>query len=124
MKLRNMILAIGVVGLLAPASLLAEDAAATPATTTPATAAPAEKSADNTAAPKEEAKEAEKPAAKAKPKSSALCARSTGSILRPSPKSGCTASTQPMRTFTQDDIARTGEMNVASALRKLDPSIH
>ena len=119
MKLRNLILAVGLVGLLAPAAVLAADTEATPAT-----AAPAEKSADNTAAPKEDTKEAEKPAPKAKPKSSALCARSTGSILRPSAKNGCTASTLPMRSFTQDELQSTGEIDIATALRKLDPSFH
>ena len=117
MKLRNLILAASVLGLLTPAAILAADTAEA----TPTAAAPSEKSADSNTAPKEDAKEADKPAPKAKPKSSALCAPSTGSILRPSAKNGCTASTQPMRTFTQEDIERTGETSVAQALRKLDP---
>jgi hypothetical protein len=120
MKLRNLMLAIGVAGLLAPVSLMAADPETTPA----ATAAPTEKSVDNTAVPSEGAKETDKAAPKAKSKSSSLCAPSTGSILRQSAKNGCRASTLPMRSFNQDDLQRTGEIDIAQALRKLDPRFY
>jgi hypothetical protein len=34
------------------------------------------------------------------------------------------ANSQPGRSFSRSDIDRTGEVNLADALRKLDPSIH
>lgn len=106
MKPRNLLVVAAFLGLLAPASLLAADAASDPAAVSNTAAAPA-KVAD-----------AHKPKA-------ANCDRVTGSIIRPSAKRECkSASSQPMRTYTQEDIQRTGEMDVANALRKLDPSIH
>lgn len=56
-----------------------------------------------------------------KPKAT-QCEKVTGSIIRPSEKKECkSASSQPMRTYTKEDIDRTGEISVAQALRKLDP---
>ena len=102
MRLRNLIIGVGVLGLLAPASLLAADAPSDTAVT--ATVDTAVKAADAT-----------------KPKAT-QCEKVTGSVIRPSEKKECkSASSQPMRTYTKEDIERTGEISVAQALRKLDP---
>jgi len=52
-----------------------------------------------------------------------LCLRETGSRVRASDRSrrGCT---ELGRVYTRDDIASTGEVDIADALRRLDPSIH
>ena len=89
MKLRNLMLTLGVAGLLAPAALLAAD------TTAPA-------------APKE------------KTKASAPCERISGSIIRPTMKNGCKPTAQPFRTYTAEDLERTGETDLNQALRKVD----
>jgi hypothetical protein len=104
MKLRNLIIGVGVLGLLGPASLLAADTASdTPAVATATAAAPT-KVADAT-----------------KPKAT-QCDKVTGSVIRPSKRSDCKSTgALPMRTYTQEDIERTGEISVAQALRKLDP---
>ncbi|MBS0194691.1 MAG: hypothetical protein JSR34_10625 [Proteobacteria bacterium] len=59
----------------------------------------------------------------------AFCLRETGTHVRSiSPKAHhdraveCVGS--PGRTYTREDIERTGAVNTADALRKLDPSIH
>ncbi len=118
--------AFGVAGLLAPASLMAADAAAPPPATDAATTAvaPATAEAPAAAAPKEGVKEAEKADQKAKPKSTTYCSPATGSLLRKPAKNGCTASAQPLRTYSQDDLQRTGEIKISQALRKLDTSIY
>jgi hypothetical protein len=58
----------------------------------------------------------------AKPKATGPCDRVTGSNITPSRKDGCKSSVQPNRTYTKDDIDRTGETDLAQALRKMDPS--
>lgn len=50
------------------------------------------------------------------------CIRHTGTRLKVRDKNGCIA-TAPGRSYSRDDIERTGETDVADALRRLDPSI-
>jgi hypothetical protein len=77
--------------------------------------APAETSATETTA----AETAAKPDTADNAKKPAPCEKVTGSRVRPSSRD-C-ASTKPFRTYTADDLERTGEMNMSDALRKLDP---
>ena len=48
------------------------------------------------------------------------CLRQTGSRIQSRAKQDCTAYG---RRYDRDDLQRTGEVDVASALRKLDPSV-
>lgn len=49
-----------------------------------------------------------------------MCVRDTGSLLKP-PKGQCL----PVNgnSYSRKDLMRTGEMNVSSALQRLDPSV-
>ena len=49
------------------------------------------------------------------------CLRDTGSRIPRNNKNACMG--DPGRTYTHEDIARTGAIDVADALQKLDPSI-
>ncbi|TZF90288.1 hypothetical protein [Cognatilysobacter lacus] len=57
-----------------------------------------------------------------------FCLRETGTLIRRrAPKTGardgrCT-SMQTGRVYTQDDLRSTGQVDIASALRMLDPSV-
>lgn len=51
-----------------------------------------------------------------------FCARDTGSRIVPRDKDGKRCMTFG-RVYTQDDIQRTGAVDLADALRKLDPAI-
>jgi hypothetical protein len=74
--------------------------------------------------------------AKKPPVSDAYCLRHTGSriISRSEDKADANAATARKsrtcnngaigRAYTRDDLDRTGEIDLADALRKLDPSIH
>jgi hypothetical protein len=75
--------------------------------------------------------EAGKKATEEKPQKveSVECATVTGSRIKaakPSKekdKAGkCAVSSTPMRTYTKDQIEMTGEMDIADALRQLDPA--
>lgn len=95
---------------------------ATPAADTAAAAAPADGA---------QADDARKP-----PVSDAYCLRHTGSRItsRSAEKADANAATARKsrtcnngaigRAYTRDDLDRTGEIDLADALRKLDPSIH
>jgi len=48
------------------------------------------------------------------------CLRQTGSRIHSQAKQGCTAYG---RRYDREDMQRTGEVDVASALRKLDPAV-
>lgn len=61
---------------------------------------------------------ADTPVATKKPKA---CEPVSGSHIRPSTARNCETLAQPMRSYSAEDIQRTGEMNLAQALRKLDP---
>ena len=100
MKLRNLALTFAIAGLLAPVTLLAADPAK------PAT----EQAADRTAP--------------AKPRHPASCENVSGTRILPNPKNACRSAIQPMRTYTKEDLDRTGEIDMAEALRKLDPIFH
>lgn len=55
----------------------------------------------------------------------AHCVRETGTRIRTrvqSPGAHCQA-VGPGRAYTRDDLDRTGEINIADALRRLDPAI-
>lgn len=54
------------------------------------------------------------------PVDSRMCVRDTGSHLRP-PKGKCLPVAG--NSYTQEDIRRTGAMNVGQALQMLDPSV-
>jgi hypothetical protein len=61
------------------------------------------------------------PAASAKAKKP-TCETSTASRIQASPAQNCRQnSSSPTRTYTQEDLQRTGEINTVEALRKLDP---
>ncbi|MEO8306604.1 MAG: hypothetical protein ABI616_01020 [Pseudomonadota bacterium] len=100
MKLRMLILSVGIAGLLGPATILAAD-------TEPTKPAPTDQA-----------------SAKPKTKTYVGCDRVTGTAIRPSTKNDCKSSVQPYRVYTQDELQRTGESNIADALRKLDPIFH
>ncbi|KRB06638.1 hypothetical protein [Lysobacter sp. Root690] len=53
--------------------------------------------------------------------SDAYCLRQTGSRIQSKAKQDCAAHG---RSYSRDDINGTGEVDVASALRKLDPAVH
>jgi hypothetical protein len=92
MKLRNLILACGISALLAPVALLAADTETKPATE-----------------------------ATAKPKHAMRCDSVSGTRIQPSPKDNCKSSITPYRSYSKDDIDRTGKTNLAEALREIDP---
>lgn len=50
------------------------------------------------------------------------CLRHTGSRLQPRGKDGCIAGAG--RSYSRDDLDRTGEVDVGEALRKLDPRLY
>lgn len=52
------------------------------------------------------------------------CLQHTGTRIAPRKDKQGRCALGPGRVYTNDDIARTGETNVADALRKLDPSIY
>lgn len=53
--------------------------------------------------------------------SDARCLRQTGSRIQSKSKQDCAAYG---RSYSRDDLNGTGEVDVASALRKLDPAVH
>mgnify|MGYP003579749262 FL=1 len=59
------------------------------------------------------------------PKSSSVgCVKETGTHLRPrDPKTGKALCIGPGRSYTREQIDRTGQTDLADALRRLDPSI-
>ena len=51
------------------------------------------------------------------------CDQITGSrIIRPQNRTRCADSSQPLKIFSAEEIQTTGETDLASALRKLDPA--
>lgn len=78
------------------------------------------------------AEEAGKKAAEEKPQKveAVECQTVTGSRIRAKPakqkdKEGkCAAGSTPLRTYTKDQLEMTGEMDLADALRQLDPAFH
>jgi hypothetical protein len=53
----------------------------------------------------------------------AKCAAVTGSHIRPKVENGCEAR-KPNRSYTLEDIQRTGEIDLNQALRRLDPMFY
>lgn len=76
----------------------------------------------DTGAPAETAR----PAKPAKAKSAdADCQNISGSRVRPAEGRSCDSSSfGPLRTYTRRDIEMTGALDLAEALRKLDPVFH
>ena len=95
MRLRNLILACGISALLVPVTLLAAD---------PETKATTETT--------------------LKPKHGVRCESVSGTRIQPSPKVDCKSSITPYRSYSKDELDRTGETNLAAALRELDPIFH
>ncbi len=62
--------------------------------------------------------------AAAKPARPKACEYISGSRMRPSVADGCRTASGPLRVFTQEDLQRTGEIDMNQALRKLDPIFH
>ncbi len=60
----------------------------------------------------------------AKPARPKACENISGSRIRPSLAEGCRSASGPFRVFTQEDLQRTGEIDINQALRKLDPIFH
>lgn len=48
------------------------------------------------------------------------CEAISGSRIRPSAANNCQSAHGPLRTFTNEDLQRTGEIDINQALRKLD----
>ena len=67
---------------------------------------------------------AAKETADAKPARPKACEYISGSRMRPSLAEGCRTASGPLRVFTQEDLQRTGEIDMNQALRKLDPIFH
>jgi len=61
----------------------------------------------------------------AKPHASNVgCVKETGTNIRPrDPKTGKALCVGPGRTYTREQIDRTGQTDLADALRRLDPSV-
>jgi hypothetical protein len=49
------------------------------------------------------------------------CAAVSGSHIRPRKENDCKTNVGPMRSYSQEDLQRTGQIDVADALRRLDP---
>lgn len=56
-----------------------------------------------------------------RPARAKACEQSSGSRIRSTPATGCRTSAGLLRTYTQEDIQRTGETDINEALRKIDP---
>ena len=69
--------------------------------------------------PRQQSLDATKVAANQKPVSMIGCTHDTGSRIQRK-ENECSG---PGRTYTQEDLQRTGDINAADALRRLDPSI-
>ena len=54
----------------------------------------------------------------------APCARTTGSRIKPVRSSACPGASQMTRSYSKRDIETTGEIDLAEALRKIDPIFH
>jgi len=53
------------------------------------------------------------------------CVKDTGTNIRPrDPKTGKALCIGPGRSYSREQIDRTGQADIADALRRLDPSIH
>ena len=61
-----------------------------------------------------------------KPINEERCLRETGTLIKQRDKNGKPACIQqaPGRSYSSDDISRTGQADLADALRQLDTSIH
>jgi hypothetical protein len=95
MNIRTGILAVCAAVLLAPAAALAADTAT-------------------------------KTTSDAKPKkvTTEACQGSTGSRIKPAKPADCKASKYALRTYSSDELQRTGEIDLTEALRKLDPAFN
>lgn len=122
MRLRNRItLVLGIAMLLAPVAMLAADTVAEPA------AAATSSTETSATTPAATATEPTTPAAVSadKPRALEQCDKATGSMIRPSKKNDCKPpGSLPTRTYTKEDIERTGEIDINQALRKLDPRFY
>jgi hypothetical protein len=76
----------------------------------------------NASADKTKATTKVKAADKEKKKQEQNCTTTTGTRIRREPPADC-ASMPGQHTYTAEEIASTGEMNVSDALRKLDPRL-
>jgi hypothetical protein len=66
----------------------------------------------------------ETPKSAAKPaKHAAACPEVSGSRIRPRIENDCKGA-KPFRSYSQEDLQRTGEIDINEALRKLDPIFH
>jgi hypothetical protein len=98
MKYRTALLATGVAALLAPLALQAEE---------PAAKAAAEKT--------QKVEKTEK--------TEASCNQLTGSRIKPARSGKCESlSPSPLRSYSKEDLERTGETDLNEALRKVDPA--
>ena len=100
------------------ACLMAATAQAQSPASTPAPAPVADRTVETAASAPASGKTEEKPRL-----SEAHCVRQTGSRIRQrDAKTACNG--QPGRSYSKDDLDRTGHTNLADALRTLDPSVH
>jgi len=74
-------------------------------------------------APTQDAATTTQDEAKDKKASDSLCLKQTGSRIAARTAHNGRRCTAIGRSYSQDDIRRTGEVDLADALRKLDPSI-
>ena len=85
--------------------------------------------ADTTTAAAGDKAKAEAPMTAEQKSAEAFCLRQTGSHLRsftakPHNERAVECANAPGRVYTREDIDRTGAINTADAIRRLDPSIH
>lgn len=57
-------------------------------------------------------------------KTSPDCEDTTSSRIRRDKAGSCAKSASPTRSYSREDIERTGQMDVGDALRRLDPRFH
>lgn len=82
--------------------------------------------AQTAAAPPEAAPAAQPGEATQTPLSERYCLRDTGSriVARQNAKGQKQCNGLPGRVYTREDLDRTGHLNIADALRTLDPAVH
>jgi hypothetical protein len=102
-------------------SIAASAAASWLAATVVGAAEPAQQQAEAKPAAESTDKGTDKTANKDNKKKDQKCAVTTGSRIRRDPPADCERATPGERSYTAEELATTGEMNLSEALRKLDP---
>ncbi|WP_441817523.1 hypothetical protein [Lysobacter sp. TAF61] len=119
-RMSRTLIAVSIAGLLAASFAVPAQTAATQVA--PAQAAPAQSASGHSEAVAAQ----DAPADKSELQTPSNCLQSTGSRIRPvDRKTGKPLCNQgPGRSYARSDIDRTGQTDIADALRHLDPSIY